>query len=242
MKKYLNPKVLPGYTLVFCLLAAAARLWLVGGGVDEKGLYIAGHPAGILSMALIPVYLLVLYLCCRPLGGSVPMGSAMPSKTAAILGLAAGLCQLCYALSLPVSRGGVLGLFHWVLGIGCAVCFLLLAGCRFRGKPVHYLVYVVLTVYFLVYLLKQYRQWSAEPQLLAYFFQLLATVTLMLFAYQCACRQTGKTSRSFIFLRHSAVFFCMAALDGGLFLYSVLPWLLMEQPKNCGESKPYEAA
>jgi len=230
MKKYLNPHSLPLFSVLLGVFTSFARLWLQRGGVDEKGLYIAGHPGGVLSMIAIPVFLVVLYLCTHPMAGLPhPLPARLSQKQSGILGILSTVFLFLHGIMLFTEPLDTLGMVYAGMTFVCAVCFLWLALCRLKGIRPHYLFYVVITAYLILHLLRQYRMWSAEPQIFAFFFQLMASVMLMLFAYQCACRRDGGSTRWYALFHQCALFFSIAAMDNIRFYYIMALWLVTEQ-------------
>ncbi len=226
--KFLKPQHLPPFTLLAGILGFILRVILNRSGTDEKGLLIAGHGAGILLFILTALILGVLFLGVRELR---PVSQYSRLFPASVLGFAG--CLLA-ALGIVISAAETLlrkqDTFSWIIGVLallCAVCLVLLGLCRKQGKQPSYLLQACLTVYLMAQLVSEYRYWSPEPQLLLYFFPLLAMVFLMLTAYQATCLDAGKGSRRwYAFCNQAAVFFCCISLlsDHWLFYLAMGLW------------------
>lgn len=224
-----EPRCLPWLTLMAGALGFGLRLAL-NGTLDEKGLLAARHPLGILLFLLTALVLAALVVLVRPLNPVRRYSRLFPASPAAGVG--------CGLAAVGVLFTGIRALSGQPdpLTVLAALLALLAAGmlvwsgiCRFRGKCPHYASHTVITVYFMFHLISQYRTWSPEPQLTVYFFPVIASVFLMLTAYQRTCLDVRKGSRRwFVFFNQAALFFCCVNLAGGdwLFYLSMGLWTL----------------
>ena len=111
-------------------------------------------------------------------------------------------------------------LFVTVFAAVAAIALVLIGIHRLKGQQPNYLLHAAVTVYSMFQLVSLYRHWSPEPQLLLYFFPLLAAVFLMLTAYHAACLDAMQGSRRwYIFFNQAAVFFCCLSLFSEYWLF-----------------------
>lgn len=212
--KFLKARYLPLLTAIAGVLGFILRLVLGRFGMDEKGLLVTGHFAGILLFILTALLLAALFLGVRELRNISSYTRIFPASVFGFGGciLAAVGILLSALADLRVQRDNFTVVL-FVLTVLCAVCLVLLGICRMKGTQPGYLLYTCVTVYMMVQLISEYRFWSPEPQLLLYFFPLLAMVFLMLTAYQATCLAAGKGSRRwYVFCNQAAVFFCCISL------------------------------
>ena len=79
---------------------------------------------------------------------------------------------------------------------------------------------VAITVYLMAHLISQYRQWSAEPQLQNYLFQVLGSVFLMVACYHRTCLELlGGKLRWYVFFNQGALLLCIYSLNTRLWLF-----------------------
>lgn len=230
MNKLLKTTNLPFFTLLAGLIGFALRLWLFGTGVDEKGLLIANHPAGILVWILTALVMAVLALGVRKLTAVSRYSLLFPSSVFAGIGCILGAAGILYVnIRELLQVRDAITVVTLILGVVAAVALVLLGACRWQGKRPAYWLQSAMTVYFMLHLVSQYRLWSAEPQLQVYFFPLLASVFLMLTAYHGAVLDAGKKGnrRWYVFGSQSALFFCCLSLQGASwpFYLTMALWL-----------------
>ena len=169
MKNPFKPQRIPLLILFGGMLGFLLRLWLFVTGVDNKGLIRADHPAGSLVFVLTAAVLLGLYLCLRPLTGTPTYRrhfkhSAL-SAVGCWIGAAGILATNIYEMVLVKNNISTLS---FILGVIAAAALVLLGICRLRGaRPKTYL-HGCVTIYLMIHLISQYRDWSAEPQLQVY--------------------------------------------------------------------------
>lgn len=220
MKLFSKSHILPWLSLGAGLLGVCLRLWLYAGGSDEKGLLVTGHPANILLFALTAAVMAVLFLRVRALGHAPGYSHLFPRSVPAAIGN--GVAAVAMLLSLPLSLSATT-----VLGLLAAVSFAYLAFCALRHLRPAFWLHGIITVYFMVYAVGQYRVFSTEPQISVYFFELLAAVFLMLtFYYRSVLDVEEKGRSAYVFCNQAALFFCCVSLVGGtrLFYLAMVVW------------------
>ena len=221
MKRPFHPKRIPLFILSAGALGFILRAWLFIGGIDEKGLLLSDHPANALLMILTAITLPVLFLYLRRLIGIPPYQKLFQPAIPAAVGCGVAalgiLITECIALSAQTDNVSVIS---FLLGLLAAGCLGFSAFCRMRGIRPKVYVHGGVAVYLMIHLVAQYRQWSAEPQLQAYCFQLLASVFLMLAAYhRTALDMLSGSRRWYVFFNYGALFFCCLALYGENWLF-----------------------
>lgn len=216
MKKLFKTTLLPLITLICGLIGFGLRLWLFGTGIDEKGLLVTGHPAGILVWILTAVVIAAVALGTRKLAPISKYSQLFPASIFACIGCVLGAAGILYVnIREYLLVRDVITLVTMILGLLAGVALVLLGVCRCKGKRPAFWLQSIVTVYFMLHLVSQYRLWSAEPQLQVYFFPLLASVFLMLTAYHGAVLDAEKGSRRwYVFSSQCALFFCCLSLQG----------------------------
>lgn len=223
MKKTLKAFVLPVLTFLCGGAGALLQNWYLG-TADEKGLLAGGHIAPILLWILTAFTLSVLLLFTRPLQQAPKYSFNFPSSILGGIGAAvAAVGVFITSVDIILTGSDTLLLMTAAVGLTAAASLALSGYGRWQGKPVNILLHSAVCVYFLLLLVCQYRMWSGEPQLQTYVFQLLATVFLMVGAYQRACFDGAMGSRkSYAFFRLAGAYFCFVAIPGSesWFLYA----------------------
>ena len=233
MKKLVNPIHLPLWTLLAGGVGLLLRVWLMTGGMDEKGFIRTGHVAGILLFLLVIGAMVALVFLTKDL-------------------MEAGK----YEFNFPVSEVSCYGAFVAAAGIGissfvdiflamdaleviCALAGMATAGLlvltgifRRKGTPPSLLTHIGICVYLMLRLVCYYRHWNADPQILDYCFQLVATACLMLTTYQRATFDAREGQRRpYAFLNLTTIFFSCISLVGWsniLFFLSVIVWQITD--------------
>ena len=228
MKHPFRSHILPFFTLGAGGLGFAMRLWLFS-GLDEKGLLPAKHPANALLFLFSAVVLGILFLATRRLEHrSVNRKTLRPVNAVACL-----LGGLGLILNAKVSMGtniSSMTIPALVLNLFGGLILFFMAFLKFRGKKLPYWLPAALTAVLMVCAITQCQVWGSEPQLQFYFFPLLASIFLILTAYQETALLVHKGKRSLLaFFSQSAAFFCCLSFNSfhkyfycGLFLWAAL--------------------
>lgn len=215
MKFPLKPNSLPFFTLGMGGIGFALHSWLFAGGLDEKGLLETGHPAGILLFVLSAVVLASLFLTVRPVRPVSRYCRLFPASVINAIGCALGAVALLYT-SIADFRTGtdIFSRLLLPLGIIAAAALVYTAVCRYRGRTPRFYLSCIPTVYMMIRLISLCRIWGSEPQILLFFFPLMATVFLLLASYQHNALILQAGSRSiFLFYNQAALFFCCLSLN-----------------------------
>lgn len=232
MKKVFNYRRAPLWALLWGVLGFVFQYLLQRTGLDHKGLYITDHPAAVCSFVLIPFAMTTFWLCCRPLKKQRKACESLPQKTPSpILGFAAAaLLLFCGFSDLSGATEGLATLR--ILGaILCGLVIAVLSYLSLTKKKLPFGLYATIALLLIMFVVGNHRHWAAEPQVLVFFFPLMACIFLLLSAYQYAALAAGCGSRRLCCLFSSAgLYFCMTFLpQGGAFYGSMSLWLLAQQ-------------
>ena len=204
------------FALFFGVAGFGLRYWLVTDGPDSKGLLQSLHIAGILLWIVTAAALIFPLIFFRGIKPAGRYGKLFPASLPAAAGMLAAAMGM-----------GVTGIATWgidttpltrlcaILGVVSALCLVVAAVCRAKGKRPTYLLFTALTIFFMVYLINQYRVWSAEPMLNNYIFPLMALVSLMLTSYHQATADAGVGNlRTYLLYNLASAYFCCIAIPG----------------------------
>ena len=104
-----------------------------------------------------------------------------------------------------------------ILGILSALCAAVAGIYAIRGYRTHPLFFCPGSLFFVCFLFCRYQQWSAEPQLQNYAFQLLASIFLMMTSfYRASLELSGGKLRGYVFCNQTSLFFCCLSLTTSL--------------------------
>ena len=213
-------------------IGAGLRLWYHHTAVDYKGLLTTGHPGDRLSYLVFVAGLLALLFWSMSVTRTPSCKKLLPATPFAFLGcLVGGAGILATDVFEVVQLKDTVSLLCVMVGLVAAGCLVYTGWCRMQGKIPHLRCRSVITVYFIVHLVSQYRLWSAESQIAMYFFPALASVALMVTSYARAALENGKKNGAqFGFLTGATVLLCClsVAVDGGLFYLTMAIWLLAD--------------
>lgn len=215
MKKILTPKYLPLVTLAASLLGLLLRIWLLGTD-NGKGFIIRGHISAVLLYILTAAFIVYLFLATRPLvEGNKYRYNFPPSMLGAVGTLIAAFAFGVTSILEWIGTTDTLTVIASLLGIISMFALVFVAHCRWKGNHPSTLFHIVVCAYLMLRLICMYRQWSADPQLQDYSFQLLGIVCMMLAAYHRATFDANFGKRhSYIFFALASVYFCCLSLAG----------------------------
>ena len=221
MKQLLKPNILPWFTLGVGAQGLLLRIWLLTGGIDEKGLLVTGHPANVLLFILTAFTLAVLFLCVRPLGPATSYSQLFPFSLPALIGngiAAAGMAIV--AIRQLAGSEDTFSLLSGIVGLVAASSLAYLGWCRLKQLRPSFVFHGVVTGYLMLYTITQYRGWGSETQVSLYFIPLLACICLMLSAYHRTALDANTGKRIwYVLFNQAALFFCIASLWGKEWLF-----------------------
>ena len=246
MKKLLKLNYLPYFTIAAGLLGGILRIWLTEGGMDEKGLLIPGHPALILSFILAAGVMTLLFLGTRKLSAEPGYKQAFPASMPDALGnVAAAAGVLIVSVKTLLSFQDTFMLLSGIVGLAAAAGMVYTGWCRLKQLRPSFLFHGIITAYFMIHTVAQYRAWGADPQWQLYFFPLLSCIFLMLAGYQrTALDLSSGNCKFFAFYNQAALFFCLVSLWGEnwTFYLSLAIWNVCNIPSFKTGKQPKDAA
>lgn len=234
MKQLKKPSVSAAIFALGGIAAMLLRFWLLGSGEDDRGLLVTGHLGYILSYILclgLPIALLLLLrkekrqLHFAP----NPLSSVGFFVQAVGFGIAAWTLLSYTTLVMRTATG--------IFGLVAALCAVVSGVYALRGYRTHPLFFCPGALFFACFLFCRYQQWSAEPELQRYIFQLAAAVASMFALYQRSALGLNMGSgKLYLLWSRSAILLCLSAIPG-----SQLPllWLCMAMSfaLDCCEEK-----
>ncbi len=208
MKKPFDPRLLTGICAFLGAVCLALQQWLLG-STDKKGLLPADHPSVLLCGILV--------LAAAAVIGYSLWGKAhrfvyppVPLSGIGLLISAAGFACTAWFL-LRSKSSGFLEILCAVTAAVSALCAAARGVLHLQKKRPSPLLCCPVVFFFLLFLLSQYRHWSAEPELLRYIFSLGAHVSIMLYAYYRAAAEAGlEKSKACLITGCLGIFFCIA--------------------------------
>ena len=207
---------LPPLFAALGIAAAAARLGLMHFGTDGKGLLIPGHPLQLLVWAITLAAAVLAVAAVFPLKGSQRYCDNFSASTPAAIGCFALAGGITVSVLLSGNTGLRLDLIRAVCGLA-AIPALVWAGLnRWQGKRPFFLLHGLVCLYLTLYTVCHYQAWSSRPQIQDWFFSMMASVLLALFAYyQTAFGVSLGKRRMQLGTGLLAACFCIAAAAGG---------------------------
>lgn len=206
--------------LFFAALAAGAvgaclRFLMYRTGFDEKNILSPSHPFHLLCMALAGLLAVCLFFALlKSDRGSDP--EAGPS--ACPLGLLALVAGGCFAglYGMPLLREAdtVLATCRAAATLIAAFCMVLCALLPRKLRAVHNICTGLITVFFALDMFCRYQEWSGNPQLPDYVFQILACMLLSICSYYRLAFDVGLGKR------RKLLWTCLMALCLSLFCVS----------------------
>lgn len=226
--KFIMP---PWVTLLAGVPAVACLYLLYTTGIDDRGLFISGHPAAVAILALTAVLAIWLAVVLIPHSAVPPYRLLFPRSPAAVLGTALGAlgltaagirCALEGTMPMDTFFGGAM-----VLG-GAALA--VLAWLRRESRKANVLLWAAVTVSLMLRLLVSYRQWSGQPQLMDYLYPLLSSVALTLaMFYRAGFSGELESPRLYLFFSQLGGFCALLAIPHEpLFYAGMAAWALTD--------------
>lgn len=231
MKKYLHPKFLPILIPAAGLLGLVLRLWTMGDGPDQEGLYAPQPLAWTLLWGITIVTLAaIVLLSARLKNPGRYCDNFPPSRIGAAGNALASLGIMISALTILISAADLLASITAILGIVSAMALILAAFARYSGKKPSFVLHAITCLFFALRIFQQCKGWSNIPQIGVFLFQFLASICVMLATYQFACFDVNLGKRRIsLFWSLSGVYFSLLSLPGGeepLFYAGMAIWLL----------------
>ena len=226
MRNTSNPRFFPWLTVFSGIVGSALQFWLLS-STDAAGLLPQNHIAGVLSFLLLALTLAAVFLLIRKAEFSPRYEKLFPRSPVAALGSVAGASAMAFS-TFTMSGVGLFRFLFPVLGVLSACALLALAFFRLKGMRPHFLFSCVVAFYLLFRNLICCRQWGIEPQMLLFFFQLLASLFLLLTCYyRTELDANTRYIRQYAFFNQAALFCCCLCIPGenGIFYLLAAIWM-----------------
>lgn len=210
MKKLLKNELILSLTALLGLLGTFVHHRMLYTGLDEKGLLIPGHPMTAALWALCLGFLAAAFGICRLQRDCGTFREHFPPcKIRGAMSMGGGVAVILYGVTLVLQPQPAVGILAIAAGLSMAFTGL----CRFRGKHPNPMFHCIVCVFFIVRLVLSFQGWSADPQLQDYVVQLMACISLMLFAFhRASCDANMMNPKRTAFFSLCAAFFCLASL------------------------------
>lgn len=207
--------------LIFTLLAAIVGFFLrlqQLDAYDAGGRPPVGSGMGLLTL-LSALVTIGLILSCRTLKKCAP-GDDLFSRSVSVLAASLPAALLLAAgNAVLVMRGNTrFELLLGASGVIASLCLVAVSASRYKGSTVKKTSLLIPIIYFIVYLIFSFKQWSRDPAILDYCFKLFALILVTLSVFHLSAFRFGVGKRrTTAFLCMLGVFFCAVTLaDGGL--------------------------
>lgn len=211
MKKTLKNELILAISTLLGLAAAFLRHMLLSNALDGKGLLIPGHPITAAMWVLCLGFLAWAAVISR--GQTVTASFREhfpPCKIRGSLSIIGGALTVLYGVFSVLQAQMLVGVF----GIAAGICMIFTGTCRFHGKHPSPMFHCLVCVFFIIRLVLSFQGWSADPQLQDYVVQLMACISLMMFAFHRASSDANQMNpKRTAFFSLCASFFCLASLS-----------------------------
>lgn len=197
-------------------LTLGLRLYLYRTGFDHKNILSSFHPLHLICMGLAGLMALYLALTVRKLDGSGKARRNFPAHPLRSLAiLAAGCLIAIHGITLFREAAAILPRIRASLALGAACAMLLFPFVPRKKLMPQSLLHGIITVFFAVDMLCRYREWSGNPQLPDYVFQIFACIALCLCSYHRLAFdvELGKR-RMLLWTSMMALYLCVTCVSG----------------------------
>lgn len=177
--------------LGFCL-----RLVLYRVGFDERNILSVTHPLHLVCLIITVIAAVYLALEVYRLGGKDDPVANFPDSPLRTLGiLVSAFLMAVHSVSLARDMFPLLPLVRALLALVSTGCMVLCALVPRRFSRLHTLCHGMISAFFALDMLCRYQDWSGNPQLPDYVFQVFACVLLSLCSYHRLAFHTGLGQR-----------------------------------------------
>ena len=238
--------------MILLLIAAVAAYFLRLDQLQAMSVFIQTHRLTWVCVVLVAVFAVYSWFL-RPRKksnalsgrGLLPLICTMAAATGMVLGCLAMVRDLENDYDLLVAAGGAV----------TAICWAVVGLERFQGRKLPAPLFMIPALFYAIRLILDFRNWSRDPMILDYCFDLLALICVMCatFHYSGFCFEEGKRRLSVFFPCCGILFGAIAiaggrmrelAMTGGAMLWLVANlWVLLRPSRkrqSNREEKPAE--
>lgn len=211
MKSPFRSHILPLVPVLSGILGLLLRIWLFL-LTDEKGLLPAGHFADRALFLLSAAVIAVIFLATRDLTPRQLQKHTIRSYNVPAY-IAGGLGFILNALLVLLKSSVRLALTATAASVLGGIVMFCVAYLYKANKRFSYLLPAAITVAFMLDAVAQCQVWGSLPQIQEYFFPLMASVFLVLTAYERTMFSARKPRpKRLAFCSQCAVYFCIVSL------------------------------
>jgi len=218
----------PWVTLLAGGVGLALRSLLLS-AVDQQGLLPENHFAGILTIVLLAMFLGFSFWTIRkePAADVNAYRKLFPPSELAAIGSVVAAVGMAIS-AFMVDGTGILRILLAITGLLGATALAYAAYCRKEGMRPSCFLHILVAVHLVIRVLTCCRQWGSEPQFQIYFFQLLASLFLMIsFYHRAELDALMGDYRKYLFFGQAALFCCCLCVTGEdwQFYLSAVLWI-----------------
>ena len=201
-------------TIIAAILGCLLRSYLYASAIDRKGLLISGHWATLGLIGLTVLFLAGLVLLARNPEEELDYWDCFtPSIWRCCGSLMAATAILLRTLWSNTSLTAYVDKITVLFGVAAAIGLLIASFAFLSGSKPSFLCHSAVSIYFALQMVAHYRQWSADPQLMDYFYYVAAFICLMLSAYFLTQFHVNPFSHRALWISAmAAVYFCVVAI------------------------------
>lgn len=220
-------------TLLLSIAGAAAQLWLLHTGLDDKGLFVLPHAAVFVGLGIAVAAIILVIVQTKPI---LPMNDYAAvfsaSRLAAFGTMVYAFGLFTNSLSFWTESSAFLFRICCITGIAATGVLVYTSIRRLRRPQYASLTMAIVTVHWMLRLVCRYQEWMKQPQVQWYLYPLLLHVCLMItFFYRAFPEKQSPHFRRYLrFSLVSLLLSCMAfpgSRDSFLYLCTVV-YLLSE--------------
>lgn len=212
MKSPFRSHILPRFSLIAGFCGLLLRIWLFA-VIDEKGLLPANHFADRASYILAAIAIAVIFLATRNLTPR-RLHKYTIRNFNVFAHLSGGVGLILNAMFILIKSPVRLALVATIASLLGGIIMFLIAYLYKINKRFSYLLPAAITVILMLDAVAQCQVWGSLPQLQEYFFPLMASIFLILTAYERTLFSARKPRpRALAFYSQCAVFFCAVSLN-----------------------------
>lgn len=206
------------------VLGALLRRWQLSAGIDEKGLYPAGHPGWIGYVVLSIAAIAALWLVTQETENDPTWNRNFPKGLPGAAFVAAGYALAAAGIGIYTKSmlpdGNMLHMAAYWGGFVCMAVLLVLCVQIGSGKKPFAPAYLAPSIYFALQLFLLSKEYSGEPELLRFLPQAAALAASALASYQLwgFAADYGDRRKS-LFWSLTAGCLCLAAAPGAHVMY-----------------------